>query len=341
MKKASLILALLFCLPLVASAQTYSTNLSGDTGAGVAIIMINGTTVQYQLLVGGVTPTSAVITQGAGGSTVVDLSPSFTGGNATGSVASDSTTVNAIVANPAGYYVSINSGALTGRLAATGAKTLYFPVVGAVSGQNDTKFITDIRVINPGDEEIDLTMTYFRSTGASSTVMTTVGPGAQLSINDVIGGSFQADETLGALAVTGSGNFRALVRIINDQRPVNAGTGGFAMDALDPAAAGTSGTLPFLSDATDFRTNVGWYNPSNNTVMLTLTARSKDGTELGARTVAVGPNGIGLPSRWSSVITSVTQTTQEDFFITWESDAPIFVYATTADNVNGDNVLVQ
>ncbi len=134
MRRALLITACLVALPLLAAAQTYTASLTADAvvpnpgpagATGFATVSFSGTDAAYSILVSGVGGlTAAHIHEGAAGASgpiVVDFAATFTGGNASGSVAVDAETVAAIVSDPAGYYVQVHSsefpaGAVRGQL---------------------------------------------------------------------------------------------------------------------------------------------------------------------------------------------------------------------------------
>jgi hypothetical protein len=140
MRTTTLILFVLCLAPLPASAQSFSTVLSGanefpgpgdSDGTGLAVVTINGTTVRYTIFAQGIGPvTAAHIHRGAAGidgPPIVNFDPTFSGGGATGSVPGiTQSVINEIIANPAGYYVNVHTtefpnGAIRGQLVGGGA----------------------------------------------------------------------------------------------------------------------------------------------------------------------------------------------------------------------------
>jgi hypothetical protein len=374
-----LTLFILLCLvPIMAGAQTLSTTLTGDEevpgpgdpdGSGIAVITISGSTVNYFLLAQGIAaPTVAHIHTGAAGvrgDVLVDLSPTFTGGLAAGSVANVSAAViSNILGNPAGFYVNIHNaefpdGAIRGQLTAgttqgAGTRVTFLPVVGKVAGAAGTNFVTDIRILNQTGSTANVTLDFFASSGAgqsgpTATRTITVAPGAQAVLDDVMA-TLNASG-LGGLRVTADQNVSVLARVINDLRASNQGTTGFAVDALEQSEATTAAALGFLSQASDadigtgvgFRTNIGYFNPSSTPATVTFTARrTSDGAVLGSNTVTV-PGFSHLQQGAFGLISSVPagDRTQPNFYVTWTSTVPLFVYASVNDNKTGDPVFVQ
>ena len=372
-------IALAFCLTAsLASAQTFSTTLvggaaevpgGGDTdGSGIAVVTVNGTTINWTVLVNNITlpPTLSHIHRGAAGvagPVVVNFNPTFVGGLATGTVTGvDQALINEIVGNPAGFYVNVHNadfpnGAIRGQLGVTtgaGARVSFIPVVGKVAGAAGTNFVTDLRIVNEGSATANVTLDYFQQSGAGQTAPTatrqiTVTPGEQKVLDDIIGTLNSSN--LGGLRITSDQNVTAVSRVINDLRASNQGTTGFATSARDITGASTFGTLTFLSQSSGadqatgvgFRTNIGYFNPSASPLTATFSARrSSDGTVLGTRTLTIPPFSQVQQGAFQLVNSVATgDQVQSNFYVSWTSNAPLFVYAAVVDNKTGDSVLVQ
>jgi hypothetical protein len=166
-------------------------------------------------------------------------------------------------------------------------------------------------------------------------------------INDVVSSQLSATG-LGALKIGASSGMPTGVRVFNDLRPIDAGTTGFFIRPKGISEAATGGTLLFLSQANaadinaglGFRTNIGWFNPNPLTSGATFEARrASDGSLLGS--VAVGIAGLSqLQQAVFSLVSTVAAGDQEqtDFYVTWTSTLPIYVYGAVIDNKTGDVV---
>jgi hypothetical protein len=156
---------------------------------------------------------------------------------------------------------------------------------------------------------------------------------------------------LGALKVGHSGGQITGVRVFNDQRPINQGTTGFFIPPRGLFGAATSGVLPFLSQASipdiqaglGFRSNIGWFNPNLTAAGATFVARrASDGSVLGSVSVTI--NGLSqVQQAVFSLISGVAAAdqVQTDFYLTWTSTIPIYVYGAVVDNKTGDVVYVD
>jgi hypothetical protein len=358
-------------LPAAASAATFTASLSADAvvpnagpagATGLATISVDGTTVSYNLLFSGVdNPTQAHIHSGAAGATggvVVDLEPTFSGGSAFGSVAADQDTIDAILGDPAGYYVQVHSegfaaGALRGQLNGGGSgeqgTVLYHPVVANVPGLAGTSFVTDVRILNHSGDTATVTIDYYaegaggHSSPTHSTTIT-VADDEQLVADDVVQSVFGATNTKGGVVITSDRQISAAARIYNDQRAAGDGTFGQYQPGLELSHGWAAGTVLFLSNddpatGEGFRSNLGWFNPNPSAVNVTFDAYDTSGFLIGQTTMTVGP----YEQRQMNIGTLFPAlSTYGDCYISYTTGGGehVFVYGSVVDNVNGDAVYV-
>jgi hypothetical protein len=338
----------------------------GDAdGSGMAVLSGSGSSLNYAAMVQNIdAPSASHIHRGAStvaGPVVITLASSYPDNMATGTVAIADALIQEIVGNPTGFYFNVHNaafpnGAIRGQVAlAPYTEVHYFPVVGRVDGLNNTRFVADVRVVNRSTAPEFVTLEFFSSspaglTAASAARGVVVGPGAELVINDVVGSQFSTTG-LGALKIGTSSDQTPGVRVFNDLRPANGGTTGFYIAPKGIPRAATSGVLPFLSQASDaeiqaglgFRSNIGWFNPNLASAGATFQVhRASDGSVLGSVDV-----GIAALSQVQQAVFSLVSTVaaadrvQSDFYVTWTSTRPIFVYGAVVDNKTGDVVYVD
>ncbi len=363
----ALVTAALLLLPLAAGAQTFTASLSADAvvptpgpagASGFATVTVDGTSVAYTILASGVEGiTAAHIHDGATGATggvVIDLDAAFVGGTAFGSVAADVAVVAAILADPAAFYVQVHAsdfpaGALRGQLMGGGANddlSLYLPVVAAAPGAGGTFFATDVRVVNRHDTAVDVTLEFYPDTAAgnsapAATADITVAAHAEAVLDNIVVDTFGVASGKGGVRLVPSADVTALARIYNDQRAAGLGTFGQLSRAAGMDSALATGQVPFLSNQSaasgeGYRANLGWFNPSANPVELSFRAVDAGGSNLTTATVTV--------PAWSQAQTSVATlfnlASHGDFYVTFTATAPLFVYGSVVDNVNGDAIFV-
>lgn len=364
MKRSIALLFLLTLVPCAAFAQAYSATLNGAQevpgpgdadGVGLGVFTIDGTTLRYSVWTQNFAPATAahihIGAPGVAGDPVVTLDVNAL---ANGVATITAALADQIRADPAGYYVNVHTGdfpngAIRGQLTSAsasgeGTSTAFIPVVGKVAGQNNTNFVTDLRIINTGATTATVTLDYFAQSGAGQSAPTATGevtvlPGAQAVLNDVVFATLGVTSGLGGLRIAANGNVVSSARVINDLRADNRGTSGFAVDARETGT--TSGTIPFLSSNPDYRTNIGYFNPAAAPVTATFVARrSSDGAVLGSSSITIAGYAMVQQPAFNLINTvPVEQRTQNDYYVTWTSHAPLFVYGAVTDNRTGDAVL--
>jgi hypothetical protein len=329
-------------------------------GGGVALVTISGTTVNYTLIVQGLasTPTASHIHRGllgSSGAVVVPFPGPFVNGISSGTTTITPALAAEILSNPSGFYVNAHTvefpgGAVRGVLSAANSATTYFPTVVKATGLNGTAFVSDFRIVNPTATTANIVVDYFAaassSTGPTSTMTVPVAAGAQAVYNDVLTALFGVSG-LGSLRVTSDVPVVVSSRVLNDQRPVNGGTNGLLVPGVVLTDAPINGTLPFLSNASandvaqklGFRTNIGYFNPTANTVKAAFKAIKDDGTVLGSVSVTIAGYARVQQAVFDLISTvALADTAQADFYVTYTADGPLFVYATIGDNKTGDGI---
>ncbi|HEU4523211.1 MAG TPA: hypothetical protein VFT12_14475, partial [Thermoanaerobaculia bacterium] len=123
-----------------------------------------------------------------------------------------------------------------------------------------------------------------------------------------------------------------------------------AVEAETLEEARTAGTLGFLSAASaadvnagaGFRSNVGYFNPNATPVSATFTVHGTNGAILGTKSLTIPGFSFVQQGAFALVDTvGAADQTQANFYVTWTSTAPLFVYAAVVDNRTGDSVLVR
>jgi hypothetical protein len=334
-------------------------------GFGMAVFYNQGGGTSYAILVQGIgAPNASHLHRGApgvAGPVVITLASSFPNNLATGSFTASNALSNEFIANPLNFYVDVHNaefpdGAIRGPVTtAMYAFAIYFPIVGKAAGLNNTQFVADLRIVNTTSSPALVQLEFFPGGAAGNSAASAihgivVAPNAEAVVDDVVGSQFSTTG-LGALKVGHSGGQATGVRVFNDQRPVNQGTTGFFIPPRGLFGSATSGILPFLSQASvadiqaglGFRSNIGWFNPNLTTAGATFVAhRASDGSVLGSASVGIA----GLSQVQQAVfqlISSVAATDQiqTDFYVTWTSTIPIYVYGAVVDDKTGDVVYVD
>ena len=343
MRRFILAAACILLLPAVAQATAYSVTLTGNTGSGFATIDVSGDDIDYNILVSGFAPDTAVLSDG---SNEIDLGTSFVGGTAVGTATSEM--ASEILADPSSWTLEVGggsetiSGALSGG-GGGGATTVYFPVAATTSGAQGTNWKTDGRVVNRSGEAASVTFEYYPdgengNSSPSDTETFTVAANEQVVLTNFVENFFGVTNGKGGVKVMADRAVTASAQVYNDQTDAGDGTYGLFVEAVDISEAYTSGVIPFLqnrraSSEEGFRGAVGWFNPTSATVNLTLRAWDTDGTYLGETSKEVAglaQQQFAVQGLWSSLAG------YGDMYISYSADGSIFVYGTITDNKSGD-----
>ncbi len=331
----------------------------GTGFASVTFDMVNNI-VRYTISVQNIdAPTAGHIhTGGAGvaGPVLVSFSPTFVNGAASGSVNVSASTMQNILNNAGGFYVNIHNpafpgGAVRGQLSyrQINPTRLVFPVVGRVAGAGGTEYRADIRLVNLSGLQNDVLLEYYAAGTAANaaptaTVSVSIAPGEQKVLDNVAKTLFNVDAGTGALRVISSRPLYGTGRIYNDQRASGAGTFGQFILAADDNQAFNRGILPQLSNQPagsriGSRTNIGWFNPRTTLANVTFRAYDNNGKLLStSQAQAIQPS-THLQVPLVALFPGLEA--MDNLYVTFDSDNDsLFVYASVADNVNGDAIYV-
>lgn len=347
MRRFILAAACILLLPAVAQATAYSVTLSGDAGSGFATIDVAGNDIDYNILVSGFAPDTAVLTDG---SNEIDLETVFVDGIAFGTASS--TMASEITGDPSAWTLEVSDGSdtLSGALSAGsggGATEVYFPVSASNPGANQTYFRTDARIINRSGAPATATLDFYANDDGGNTApdaseTVDIAANEQLVLADFLVNLFGFSTAQGAVEITSDSALIVASRVYNDQTSVGEGTQGLFVDAVGLAKAYRSGVISFLQNRTrnsgeGYRGAIGWFNPGSSDVSLTLYAWDTDGTLLGSETVTV--SGLEQKQQFIQNIWS-DLAGYGDMYVTYSASDDIFVYGTITDNTSGDGTYI-
>lgn len=225
------------------------------------------------------------------------------------------------------------------------AKDVYLSIGGSAG-----KFRTDARIFNPSyDKAIVITARYLPIGNGDNTNVTpktiTVEKRSMSIYDDVVQSLFGGGAALGAIRLTCDDDFVATQRIFADESdtPKN-GTLGQFVPGLDVTTAIKKGLLVQLKQSSGggkgtFRTNMGAVNP--NAVSATVTLKIYDRNNVLARTTSLTlqPFGVLGPSNIAGFFANPAADLS-NAWISYDSDQPIFAYASVLDNGSEDPTFI-
>lgn len=233
-----------------------------------------------------------------------------------------------------------------------GAKNLYIPIAGYAEGANNTFFRTDVRIFNPSSDQSISVSVHFLPRGMDASNISgrlvNVPPRSMVVLDNIVLDFLKwTPGGLGAIRLDSdtqySYEFTAESRTYTDSaNPAVGGTYGQFIPALDVDSARKKTVVTHLSQSRDFdsgfRANLGIMNPQRQPATVIPRLYAADGTLVkeGPPVVvqAMSVEQIALPQMF---LTSAVVT---EGYATFESDLPVFTYASIVDNQSSDQFFV-
>jgi hypothetical protein len=251
-------------------------------------------------------------------------------------------------ATAANYYVNVHSSAVpTGEIRGqlVPANEYDIPIAGRVTNGRGQTFVTDVRVFNPSYSSLTTVLLEYFPAGlganatASKSMVVHIAPRATAVLDDIAGAAhLDVIGTTGALRVSSANPVAVTSRIYSDLRAEHKGTLGQFVPAFQRSAALRRGVMPHLLND-GFRTNVGLFNPTSSDATVRLELRNSSGAAIGQQVITLA----ALSQQQRSLGTyfpAVDLSAAANVTLSFDSSAPIFVYAAVNDNESGDAMLV-
>jgi putative membrane protein len=287
-------------------------------------------------------------------------SASLTNGRLTGSVELSDEMARELTTNPGGFYLSASTaqfpqGAVRAQFAAT-EHELFLPVAGTAPGVNGSHWQTDLQILNQswgGSANATVQMLGSRqmnaangSIMASDSANVNVLARATSSQNDALDSLYGLSNGLGALRIVSDQPVIAVARIYDRNGPhADGGSTAQPIYAMSRDEALTHGVLlgaPAGSDDTTSRTNLGFFNPNNETATVHLTWQSGRGTNSGdddgTGTLTLRPyEHMQMPlSGTNGAFDTQQSSAAGGSAVTFHASVPVFAYSSVINNHNGD-----
>jgi hypothetical protein len=219
------------------------------------------------------------------------------------------------------------------------AETVTLPVAASVTGSGGVPFVSDVRVFNTSYTDVLAVTAIYRFNGATQSFQ--LAAREAKAFDDICVTLFATPNSLGAVEFTSPAPQGTLVVSSQLRSPVSAGGFvGMFIPGLAPSGAGAVTVLTGLVNG-DSRTNIGVYNPNNNSV--TATIRLFDGPVfLGSTSVGLAGHGVTQVNNIYGVVGfgGLVRTNGHATVESSDPASPLFTYAAEADNRSGDLILI-
>jgi hypothetical protein len=343
---------------IAGAAGTFFFSMTPDPGGATF-------TIRYDVLTTGLGNSLSALEVGdalAGpGLTTIAFNAQGTDGRFTGTGQITAAKARLLQTLPSGIRFTVTTPASGINCAAAGpiqaAHEIFLPVAGSAKGFG-TNYQTDVNIFNNmalgTTGTADVLMQFFPTAPTSATAQSagwaTVSARATVTYRDVSTAFDPAVTGIGAVRLVSASTFFANARIYNNLSASGLGTFGQYVAGLPRTSALSEGTLVGLQSVLSggnlpgtpsARTNIGYFNPSDNPAIVSFEFRDGNGTILGTRTLTIPPwQQTQLPLAGGSGLFSTVNgdvTTSSVYFL---SSTPIFVYASVVDNTTGDGSYV-
>jgi hypothetical protein len=254
-------------------------------------------------------------------------------------------TFNGIAVGPSGaLYVSGDLGVKVYRLV---PQTLYLPGAANVGGAVQSRWTTDLELMNRGAESASYTVELLvrgQANPSPESVSFELAPGHAVRYANVVDSLFDTTGA-GTLRITSvRGDLMASARTMTTNGEESHGVYIEGMDAATAAGPGQRRYLIQLQNDDSARTNIGVVSASMTSTLVDVQFFTADGTSLGDLQLEVEP----FESRQINDVFSSLETTKaladlHDAFAVVSSStigAAFFTYATVVDNGSNDAIFV-
>jgi len=254
------------------------------------------------------------------------------------------TATNAFGSGAVGKSIIIEGIGEVPPLTASQPYTYVIPATAKAAGVNNTNWLTDMMVFNPGGTAVNAYAYYLEAeqdNSAARGVEMGLGGSKFVKISDLVSRMFGLANTSGALLLASPQPLEITSRTYNDQG--SAGTFGQFIPAFPLADVLTdtrNGTLLHLSKTSHFRTNIGGVNLLGAPLTLSVALYAEDGTLIGTAPYTLKPYEQFQTSAFIDQFTS--QDVNDAYAVASSSTAGarFTVYASVVDNITGDPMFV-
>ncbi|HYC88314.1 MAG TPA: hypothetical protein VEO54_03815 [Thermoanaerobaculia bacterium] len=229
------------------------------------------------------------------------------------------------------------------------AKEVFLSVTGKANG-----FFSDVRIFNPSyTKDITVNAQYLPAGNGNNTsaavVPLVIAKRTMKVYDDAVQSMFGRTGAveLGAIRLTSDDDFAATQRVYADARESHQrGTLGQFVQGLDVSTALAKGVILQLKSGQatlgNFRTNWGGANPNTTVANVAFKLYDRDNQLLGTTNLTFQPYGVFSPTNIVNFfgVSNANAERLTDAWISFESDAPLFLYCSVVDNGAVDQTFV-
>ncbi len=228
--------------------------------------------------------------------------------------------------------------------------TKWIDATASASGAGSTFFRSNLSLTNTSSASATVTLQFTKrtETAAGAIFAVTLAPGEEKFYTDAVSELFGLSGVAGtiSLATGASTPVVAWARTYNDKGAGNGTFGQFIPafgtdDLIGSKGAILQGLSQSASDASGFRTNMGFFNASAASVAVTVSAWNPDGSQAGSKIYTVLPSQAIFQQRIINDIAPGVTVTNGYVKVVPSAQGAIYAWASSVDNVSTDQIFVR
>jgi len=227
-----------------------------------------------------------------------------------------------------------------------GSGVIWVPVVSHANGANNSTWVSDLGIFNPGTVATTVIIKIYVTTG---TIIKTVNinAGGQIIITDVVGWFSPGLVASAPISITSVQNLIITSRTYN---LLAAGIICFPTGTLGQSlsgflttggiAAGQFGWVPNLVEYNAFRSNIGYTNTGTTNATLTVRLYNGNGVQVGSYNVTLTPGQWKQANQPFKIYGGLTNMRGGSAKVTVTSGSGVVIYGSVIDNITNDPTTV-
>ena len=214
------------------------------------------------------------------------------------------------------------------------------PAAASAAGAANTKWKTDLRLVNPDATRSVSAKVYFLNAGSDNSALGTsitvdVPANGQVVLADVLASRFNVSGT-GSLLVEAASPLIVTSRTFNDTG--SATFGQFVPGVAVETATGETTHIVYLAKTAEYRTNVGFAGTTASGGTVTVTLFDANNVGLGSGTFQIAPYGqVQVNDIFAAVGAAAAAVARAEVMAT----VPVVAYGSVIDNRTGDPIAIM
>jgi Immune inhibitor A-like, MAM domain len=219
---------------------------------------------------------------------------------------------------------------------------IWVPVVSHANGANNSTWVSDLGILNPGTVATTVIIKIYVSTGPIIKTVN-INAGGQIVITDVVGWFRPGLITSAPISITSS---QTLIITSRTYNLLAAGVICFPTGTLGQGlsgylttggiSAGQAGWIPNMLEYNGFRSNIGYTNTGSTNASLTVRLFNGNGVKVGSYNATLAPGQWKQANQPFKINAGLSNMRAGSASVTVTSGSGVVVYGSVIDNITND-----